>query len=144
MCSLSHSYAVPSCFSFCSEVLGPPPQSQLSLQSVSSRNKFCFLVVRNAVGIGNGQKKSKPFESYVLEQRAWLKEKYGFCETGTKRVLLYSNNFLHKRSKTDPEVNVLILMDVSVVCCHSVVHLTEFRAPTACQAKVLILNLHDC
>lgn len=60
------------------------------------------------IGIGNGQKKSKPFETYVLEKRASLKKKYGFCETGTKRVLLYSNNFLHKRLKTDPEVCKLL------------------------------------
>ncbi|XP_065068208.1 uncharacterized protein LOC135693605 [Rhopilema esculentum] len=58
---------------------------------------------RSTVGLGNGQKKSKQFESFVLDQRSRLKVKYGFCETGTKRVLLYSNNFLHKRLKTDPD-----------------------------------------
>ena len=57
-------------------------------------------------GLGSAQKKSKPFENYVLEQRACLKEKYGLCETGTKRVLLYSNNYLHKRLKTNPEVYI--------------------------------------
>ncbi|PIK47968.1 hypothetical protein BSL78_15176 [Apostichopus japonicus] len=34
-----------------------------------------------------------------------LKDQLKFCEHATKRILLYSNNFLHKRLKTDPEMS---------------------------------------
>ncbi|XP_022247033.1 uncharacterized protein LOC106463742 isoform X2 [Limulus polyphemus] len=55
------------------------------------------------VGLGNGQKRSVKFEEFVLQKRNYLKHSLGLCERATQRVLMYSNNFLHKRLKTEPE-----------------------------------------
>lgn len=55
------------------------------------------------IGLGNGQKKSKMFEDFVLKNRSYLRDSLKFCERATQKVLVYSNNFLHKRLKTVPE-----------------------------------------
>ena len=66
------------------------------------------------IGLGNGQRKSGEFEEYVLEKRKYLRNELKLCERATQRVLLYSNNFLHKRLKTDPAVSGLILRLITV------------------------------
>lgn len=53
------------------------------------------------IGLGNGHKRSKAFTTFVLEKRLYLKNEVGLCERGSQRVLLYSNNFLHKKLKTE-------------------------------------------
>ncbi|XP_067825986.1 histone-lysine N-methyltransferase 2D-like isoform X2 [Heptranchias perlo] len=58
---------------------------------------------RKAVGLGNGQRKSKAFEEFVLKNRSVLRNELKLCERATQRILGYSNNFLHKKLKTDPE-----------------------------------------
>ncbi|XP_071802792.1 uncharacterized protein [Asterias amurensis] len=55
------------------------------------------------VGLGNGQKRSKEFEEFVLTNRQNLRNNLKFCERACQRILSYSNNFLHKRLKTEPE-----------------------------------------
>ena len=57
------------------------------------------------IGLGNGQRKCTEFEEYVLEKRKHLRDTLKLCERATQRVLLYSNNFLHKKLKTDPSVS---------------------------------------
>ena len=52
------------------------------------------------MGLGNGKRKSKAFEDFVLSKRAYLKEELGLCEYAIQTLLIYSNNFLHKRLKT--------------------------------------------
>jgi hypothetical protein len=64
-----------------------------------------FLLRGKGVGLGNGQRKSKEFEDFVLEQRKHLRQELKLCEQATQRVLCYSNNFLHKKLKTDPMVS---------------------------------------
>lgn len=65
-----------------------------------------FLLFRSKnIGLGNGQRKSSEFEEFVLEKRKYLRNDVKLCERATQRVLLYSNNFLHKRLKTDPTVS---------------------------------------
>ena len=54
------------------------------------------------IGLGNGHKKSKEFEHFVNINRNHLKNHYHFCEKAIQRVLFYSNNFLHKKLKTEP------------------------------------------
>ncbi|XP_067825989.1 uncharacterized protein [Heptranchias perlo] len=58
---------------------------------------------KRAVGLGNGQRKSKAFEEFVLKNRSVLRNELKLCERATQRILGYSNNFLHKKLKTDPE-----------------------------------------
>ena len=53
------------------------------------------------IGYGNGHKKSKEYEEFVLDKRRVLKEDMRLCERATQRILLYSNNFLHKKLKTE-------------------------------------------
>lgn len=55
------------------------------------------------VGLGNGQKHSESYELFVAKHRPKLRERK-LCERATQRVLLYSNNFLHKFLKTEPNV----------------------------------------
>ncbi|XP_070176734.1 streptococcal hemagglutinin-like [Littorina saxatilis] len=57
--------------------------------------KYC------AIGIGNGHKRSRKYEAFILEQRVRLKHDLHLCERAIQRILCYSNNFLHKKLKTD-------------------------------------------
>ncbi|KAK3087132.1 hypothetical protein FSP39_002128, partial [Pinctada imbricata] len=57
------------------------------------------------IGLGNGQKRSKAFETFVFEKRAYLKETLNLCERAVQRILCYSNNFLHKRLKTENKLS---------------------------------------
>ncbi|XP_064476866.1 uncharacterized protein LOC135390855 [Ornithodoros turicata] len=54
-----------------------------------------------SVGLGNGQKRSSSFELFVAEHRPRLRD-LQLCERATQRVLFYSNNFLHRVLKTEP------------------------------------------
>ncbi|XP_046548434.1 uncharacterized protein LOC124258384 isoform X2 [Haliotis rubra] len=53
------------------------------------------------IGLGNGQKKSAAYEMFVLEKREVLRKTMSLCERATQKVLRYSNNFLHKKLKTE-------------------------------------------
>ncbi|XP_046341366.1 putative uncharacterized protein DDB_G0271606 isoform X2 [Haliotis rufescens] len=53
------------------------------------------------IGLGNGQKKSAAYEMFVLEKREVLRRTMSLCERATQKVLRYSNNFLHKKLKTE-------------------------------------------
>ncbi|XP_071948544.1 uncharacterized protein [Antedon mediterranea] len=55
---------------------------------------------RKKIGLGNGHKKSKEYEEFVLKKRQYLRE-LKICEVAVKKVLLYSNNFLHRGLKTE-------------------------------------------
>ncbi|XP_058861563.1 uncharacterized protein LOC131702920 [Acipenser ruthenus] len=58
---------------------------------------------KRQIGLGNGQRKSQEFADFVLTNRKVLREELKLCERATQRILGYSNNFLHKRLKTDPQ-----------------------------------------
>ncbi|XP_041098855.1 uncharacterized protein LOC121309755 isoform X2 [Polyodon spathula] len=58
---------------------------------------------KRLIGLGNGQRKSQEFADFVLTNRKVLREELKLCERATQRILGYSNNFLHKRLKTDPQ-----------------------------------------
>ncbi|PSN52162.1 hypothetical protein C0J52_06455 [Blattella germanica] len=51
---------------------------------------------------GLQKRKCKEFEDFVLENRKYLREELHLCERGVQKVLMYSNNFLHKKLKTSP------------------------------------------
>ncbi|XP_041369332.1 uncharacterized protein LOC121383395 [Gigantopelta aegis] len=53
------------------------------------------------IGLGNGQKRSKQFEHFVMTKRHYLRNELELCERATQKVLCYSNNFLHKKLKTE-------------------------------------------
>ncbi|XP_014681343.1 PREDICTED: polyhomeotic-proximal chromatin protein-like [Priapulus caudatus] len=53
------------------------------------------------IGIGNGQRRSENYEQFVYQSRSYLKTDVKLCEQGVQKVLLYSNNFLHKRLRTE-------------------------------------------
>jgi len=57
--------------------------------------------ISRSIGLGNGHKKSKRFEQFVMSERRTLREEANLCERATQKILLYSNNFLHKKLKTD-------------------------------------------
>eukprot|EP00062_Callorhinchus_milii_P014930 gi/632964613/ref/XP_007898483.1/ PREDICTED: uncharacterized protein LOC103183049 isoform X2 [Callorhinchus milii] len=63
---------------------------------------------KRSIGLGNGQRKSKAFEEFVLRNRSTLRSELKLCERATQRILGYSNNFLHKKLKTDPEKGVRV------------------------------------
>lgn len=75
------------------------------------------------MGLGNGHKKSKRYEEFVIQERRWLRDDAGLCERATQRVLIYSNNFLHKKLKTE-NVNVVVLIAVTAFLISSL-KLTE-------------------
>lgn len=47
--------------------------------------------------------KSRDFEKFALTSRIKLRSEYALCEKTTQKILMYSNNFLHKESKTAPQ-----------------------------------------
>lgn len=55
----------------------------------------------SGIGLGNGHKKSEKFAAFVLSKRQHLKIGLNLCERATQKILCYSNNFLHKRLKTE-------------------------------------------
>jgi len=60
------------------------------------------------IGMGNGQKKSKAFEEFVFTKRQFLKHNLKLCERAAQKVLVYSNNFLHKKLITEQVMLYLI------------------------------------
>jgi hypothetical protein len=52
------------------------------------------------VSHGLHRRRSKDFEAFVLKNRRYLREELHLCEKASQRVLMYSNNFLHKKLKT--------------------------------------------
>ena len=56
------------------------------------------------IGLGNGRKRSKKYEDFVLDKRAKLREEYFLCEKAAQKLLGYSINFLYKKLRTNPEV----------------------------------------
>ncbi|XP_067942879.1 uncharacterized protein [Watersipora subatra] len=53
------------------------------------------------IGLGNGKKRSKLYEAYVLQHRPRLREELQLCESTAQKILGYSNNFLHKSLITE-------------------------------------------
>ena len=60
-----------------------------------------FFCRKMLIGLGNGHKRSRAFEAFVMEKRQYLRNEVKLCERGSQKVLMYSNNFLHKRLKTE-------------------------------------------
>lgn len=58
---------------------------------------MCF----SKIGLGNGKKRSKDYEQYVLVHRDKMRNDMNLCEPLTQSILGYSNNFLHKRLLTE-------------------------------------------
>ncbi|XP_049784566.1 uncharacterized protein LOC126187496 [Schistocerca cancellata] len=53
-------------------------------------------------------RRSKAYESFVLKNRHHLKTELRLCERACQRVLMYSNNFLHRQLKTSPNQNARV------------------------------------
>ncbi|KAH3796848.1 hypothetical protein DPMN_150423 [Dreissena polymorpha] len=75
-------------------------------ESGKLRQEKCYTLPGNlkskcSIGLGNGHKKSKRYEEFVIVERTKLREDVRLCERATQKVLMYSNNFLHKRLKTE-------------------------------------------
>lgn len=49
------------------------------------------------------KQRQRDYEQFILETRQSLREKLHLCERACQRILLYSNNFLHKRLKSIPD-----------------------------------------
>lgn len=49
------------------------------------------------------KQRQRDYEHFVLETRQILREKLRLCERACQRILLYSNNFLHKRLKSSDQ-----------------------------------------
>lgn len=58
---------------------------------------------RKGTGVGSGPRRSKAYEEFVLKNRKELRQGSKLCEKAVQRILGYSNNFLHKKLKTDPQ-----------------------------------------
>ena len=80
------------------------------LEATQLKQKKCYSLTEPDVkiGLGNGHRKSKEFEDYVLLKRKFLRNTLNFCEKATQKILSYSNNFLHKKMKTDPDKGIRV------------------------------------
>lgn len=59
--------------------------------------------LRGMIGLGNGRKRSKKYEEYVLQMRSRLRNQYNLCEKAAQKLLGYSINFLYKKLRTNPQ-----------------------------------------
>ena len=74
----------------------------LSQASDTGSPKLLVSIFRGkGIGLGNGHKKNEKFAEFVLSKRQHLKYELNLCERATQKILCYSNNFLHKRLKTE-------------------------------------------
>jgi len=67
---------------------------------------YVFLQNRGMIGLGNGRKRSKKYEEYVLDKRNLLRTEYTLCEKAAQKLLGYSINFLYKKLRTNPQVSI--------------------------------------
>ncbi|XP_065646478.1 uncharacterized protein LOC100198790 isoform X2 [Hydra vulgaris] len=81
---------------------------KLKCYDINNLEEKPFKKKNGKIGLGNGHRKSKEYEDYVLQKREFLKGTMKLCEKGVQKILSYSNNFLHKRMKTDPEKGIRI------------------------------------
>jgi len=58
--------------------------------------------LRGTIGLGNGRKRSKKYEEFVMSQRQLLRNEYFLCEKAAMKLLGYSINFLYKKLRTNP------------------------------------------
>ena len=65
---------------------------------------FSYNFDRGMIGLGNGRKRSKKYELFVLDNRELLRERFCLCEKAAQKILGYSINFLYKKLRTNPEV----------------------------------------
>ena len=73
-----------------------PSNMELGAPSESEHNGQQKLQVSHSIH----RRRSKDFETFVLKNRQYLREELHLCEKASQRVLMYSNNFLHKKLKT--------------------------------------------
>nr|XP_054769989.1 uncharacterized protein LOC129277838 [Lytechinus pictus] len=92
------------------------------------------------VGLGNGHRKAKEYEDFVLSNRKVLRGDLRMCERATQRILLYSNNFLHKRLKTDPQNRTQRLQRTKgQAALGKLVDISELHEQTCCSEKCVLL-----
>lgn len=65
-------------------------------------NKTGGKELRGMIGLGNGRKRSKKYEEFVMSQRQLLRNDYSLCEKAAMKLLGYSINFLYKKLRTNP------------------------------------------
>lgn len=92
-----------------------------------------------SIGLGNGQKKSRGFEEFVLRNRQYLKEQLHLCERATQYVLFYSNNFLHKRLKTEPDRGARIIRKKGKAALGLLVRIADLPKQHCCVEKCVTL-----
>ncbi|XP_022093989.1 plectin-like [Acanthaster planci] len=91
------------------------------------------------VGLGNGQKRSKEFEEFVLTNRQYLRNQLKFCERACQRILSYSNNFLHKKLKTEPERRERIERTKGKMALGLLKDITELSDIKCCEAECSLM-----
>lgn len=84
------------------------------------------------VGLGNGQKHSEQFEQFVARHRPRLRE-LKLCERATQKVLFYSNNFLHRCLKTEPNKGRRVQRVKGKAALGQLKPLEEMAGETCCQ-----------
>lgn len=90
------------------------------------------------VGLGNGQKHSEQFEQFVAQHRPRLRE-LRLCERATQRVLFYSNNFLHRCLKTEPNKGRRVQRVKGKAALGRLKTLEEMASETCCQQRCAAL-----
>lgn len=87
-----------------------------------------------SVGLGNGQKRSASFELFVAEHRPRLRG-LKLCERATQKVLFYSNNFLHKALKTEPDKGQRIQRTKGKAALGKLQPIEELSLETCCKRR---------
>lgn len=78
------------------------------------------------------KQRQKDYEHFVLNTRQLLREKLHLCERACQRILLYSNNFLHKRLKSTPDQGSRISKQTGRSCTSQLTSIQELGTKSCC------------
>ncbi|XP_066993646.2 uncharacterized protein [Anabrus simplex] len=85
--------------------------------------------------------RSQLYEDFVLTKRRYLRNDLRFCERACQKILMYSNNFLHKHLKSSPDKSPRI-QKVSGKKSRSLLKpISELANETCCNDKCVLLAL---
>ncbi|KAK3918796.1 Nitrogenase iron protein [Frankliniella fusca] len=87
------------------------------------------------------KQRQKDYEHFVLKTRQLLREKLRLCERACQRILLYSNNFLHKRLKSTPDQDSRIAKQPGRSCSGQLKSIQELGSIPCCSENCSSLAL---
>ncbi|KAG1682627.1 hypothetical protein GQR58_010756 [Nymphon striatum] len=109
----------------------PPQYAKKDTRKINHGNK--------GVGLGNGHKKNENYVKFVFENRQYLRHDLKLCEKATQKILCYSNNFLHKKLKTEPGKLTFLQRSSRLIKLKSLIPIMDLPEMTCCKGNCVKL-----